>query len=52
LRGIGGAPSKPPHGVSRLAGMCVCSAYMSQRWPRYSTRLAISPGPTASWVGK
>ena len=52
LRGSGGAPSRPLHGVSRLAGMCVCSANISQRCPRASTSRASSPGGTASWVGK
>jgi hypothetical protein len=47
-----GSCAPPGQGVSRLAGMCVCSANQSAVWPRSSTRRAISPGRRPSCVGK
>jgi hypothetical protein len=48
------AAADPPagYGVSRLAGMCVCSAKNSDSWPRSSSIRAIGPGPMPSCVGK
>ena len=49
--GNGGAPSRPPHGVSRLVGMWLCSGNHSDSKPRSSAALANSTGPMALSVG-
>ena len=50
--GSGGAPSRPPHGVRRLTGMCECSGNQRLSKPRASASLPSSTGWMPLSVGK